>query len=109
VPQVGLGNQSAAIRIILWHVSRCRWLRRRRQCCQYARGAPMTPAALVALARHAEEWAARLRYGAGIAEGRVVTVLALAPGAAQDAREGVGAVVLWVRDYHHRKAGLHDA
>jgi acyl-CoA hydrolase len=24
----GLGNQSAAIRIILWHVSRCRWLRR---------------------------------------------------------------------------------
>jgi hypothetical protein len=30
----GLGNQCAAIRIILWHVSRCRWLRRRRQCCQ---------------------------------------------------------------------------
>ena len=30
----GLGNQGATSRIILWHVSRCRWLRRRRQCSQ---------------------------------------------------------------------------
>jgi hypothetical protein len=26
----GLGNQRDAIRIILWHVRRCRWLRHRR-------------------------------------------------------------------------------
>ena len=34
MPEFRAGNQRAASRIILWQVSRCRWLRRRRPCCR---------------------------------------------------------------------------